>query len=121
MMQTLKKKSEEPVVNKSSQTKNIKEQLIKKTSQTMKNITVIGRNVPEGDERVNRISDDQTEIKKTDKKKTIEPVNKKLTQSSKNITLTEESNEKKKETTDKNQQTTQKDTSTFKKAKKILK
>ena len=96
MKETLKKKSKEPMVKKLCQTKNIKEQLIKKTSRTVKNITVIGRNVPEGDERVNRISDCQTEIKKkTNKKKTIEPVNKKLTQSSKNITATEESNEKK--------------------------
>ena len=68
-----------------------------------KYITVIGRNVPEGDEWVNRISDGRTEIKKqTNKKKTIEPIKKKLTRSSKNITVTEESHEKKKETTDTN-------------------
>ena len=65
MKETINKKSKEPVVKKSLLTKNSKEHLVQKTSRTVKKITVTGRNVQEGNKRVNRISDSGTVFKKT--------------------------------------------------------
>ena len=88
MKETINKKSKEPVVKKSSPTKKTKEHLVQKTSRTVNKITVTGRNVQEGNKRVNRISDSGTVFKKkTLKKKSKEPVIRKSSRIFKNITM----------------------------------